>query len=461
MLFFKGADAMALSNCTRLHLAIEGILVPNNFNDFDDDGLDAIFINLAKPPKVQTIHPADCQTGRLLEIMAFEVSAKSKMCLKGAMKIAKFYKNIDRTLDPDNMTWIVIKRFLEQWKALMERKKEDVDFPPKLTKSSPVHKLLELMGFYLGKKVEVCNAPLSYVVHLNANVPAIAPSCQAGEPHSETYESIEGDSTACLLNTHALFKVDNGTVFDLVESSTQGSDVAPTIAPFCKTQNGRGAMLALKSQHAGKAIWDRLVKEAKHTLSNKVWSGNTPTTLVQHMGMHCHAWITLTECAEHIPVDMPNDHARVAYLMDLLKTVGPTVLAAIAAVHQDEADKCVNFENMFAYLVPVCPVTAKTAKKTGKVAFDASVLGTSGKTQGGLGGGNANPGKVSTGVALRYHCHKEFHALNKEQKNELCKWTKANGRKKAVGKKPASPRKSDGGGSTKNSKSMLSELEAC
>ncbi len=71
-------------------------------------------------------------------------------------------------------------------------------------------------------------------------------------------------------------------------------------------------MLALKSQHAGKAIWDRLVKEglvkeAEHTLSNKVWSGNTPTTLAQHMGMHLHAWITLTGCAEHIPVHVPND----------------------------------------------------------------------------------------------------------------------------------------------------------
>ena len=112
-------------------------------------------------------------------------------------------------------------------------------------------------------------------------------------------------------------------------------------------------------------------------------------------------------------------------------------------------------------MVPVCPVTAKTAKNTGKVAFDASVLGTSGKTQGGLGGGNENPGKGSTGVALHYHCHKEFHALNKEQKDELCEWTKTNGRKKADGKKPVSPRKSDGGGSTKKFKSMLSELEAC
>ncbi len=310
----------------------------------------------------------------------FEVSAKSKMHLKGAMKIAKFYENIDRPLDSDNMTWVVIKRFLEQWKALMECKKEDVGLPPKLTKSSPVHKWLELMGLYLGKKVGVRNAPLSYLVHLYSNVLAIAPPRQAGEPHSEMDKLIEGDLTARLLHTHALFKIDNGTVFDLVESTTQGSNVALTIAPFHKTQNGHGAMLALKSQHAGKAIWDHLVKEAKHTLSNKVWSGNTPTTLAQHMGMHRHAWITLTECAKHIPVDVPNYCARVTYLMDSLKTADPTVLTAIAAVRQDEADKRVNFEHTFAYLVPVCPVTAKTAKKTGKLAFDASVLGTLGKT---------------------------------------------------------------------------------
>jgi hypothetical protein len=67
------------------------------------------------------------------------------------------------------------------------------------------------------------------------------------------------------------------------------------------------------------------------------------------MGMHRHAWITLTECAEHIPVDVPNDRARVTYLMNSLKTVDPTVLAAIAAVCQDKADKCVNFGNTFNY----------------------------------------------------------------------------------------------------------------
>ena len=91
--------------------------------------------------------------------------------------------------------------------------------------------------------------------------------------------------------------------------------------------------------------------------------------------------------------------------------------------------------------------------------------GTTGNKQqakGGLGGGNDKPGTGSTGVALPYHRHKEFHALSKEQKDELVKWTKANGGKKAGGKKAASTNKSEEGGaqSIKKFKSMISQLEA-
>jgi hypothetical protein len=106
--FFESDDAMALSNRTCLQLANEGILIPDNFKDFDDDGLEAIFINLAKPPKAPGVG------ARLVEVRAYEVSAKSKMRLKGALKIAKFYESIDQALDPENMTWPVIKRFLDQ-----------------------------------------------------------------------------------------------------------------------------------------------------------------------------------------------------------------------------------------------------------------------------------------------------------------------------------------------------------
>ena len=225
--FFESRDALALSNRTRLRLQVEGIVVPIDFQDFDSNGLDAIFTNLAKPPTIQAIRVQDRAAGRLMEVMSFEVSAKSKMRLKGALKITKFYENVGRELDPKNMMWDVIKRFLDQWKVLMQRKKEDADLPPKLNKGVPVHKWLESMVLFLGKKVgvRVRDAHLSYIVRPVENVTVIPPPRQVGEPHSEMYKSIEGDLTARLPHAHALFKVDNGTVFDLVELSTCGSDV--------------------------------------------------------------------------------------------------------------------------------------------------------------------------------------------------------------------------------------------
>jgi hypothetical protein len=224
----------------------------------------------------------------------------------------------------------------------------------------------------------------------------------------------------------------------------------------------------LQSQHAGKAIYDQLVKEAENVLKNRQWSGTTSATLFQHMGLHWKAFITLSECAEHIPIDVPNDHPYVTYLLDKFTTIDPSVLAAIAVVHQDDANKRVNFENAFMFLAPTCPVAAKAAKK-GRVSFEANVLSTNMKAQAGLNGDRKKPGKGRTGVALRYHKYNEFQALSMEQKAELNEWKEANGRSKedkGGGKKGRGKRSP--GGSPRNAtnankkwKSMISEMEAC
>ncbi len=174
-------------------------------------------------------------------------------------------------------------------------------------------------------------------------------------------------------------------------------------------------------QHAGKAIYNQLVKDAENILKNRTWSGTTLVALSQHMGLHCKAFITLTECAEHIHVEIPNDRSLVTYLLDSFKAIDPSVLASMAAVRQDDADKRINFENAFTFLAPSCPVVAKAAKK-GRVSFVANVSGTGGKPcQGGLGGDREKPGKGVTGVALCYHKFEEYWNLSKEQQDELAK----------------------------------------
>jgi hypothetical protein len=231
-LFFEDANNMGLSHCTHLQLAMEGITEPKDFKEINNDGMTAIFTNLLKPPKVPALSAAASAAGTLREIQAYEVSAKSKMRLKGAMLITQFYDNVGRPLDPDNMSWPVIKWFLEQWKALMERKKADHGQPPKLTKNQAVHKWVDSFILHLSQKVGVRNAPLDYIVQDIAAIDPIPPAHQVGDPHSIETGSIDGDLMARMPHNHPLFKVDDGLTFDMIEMSVRGHDVAATIAPF-------------------------------------------------------------------------------------------------------------------------------------------------------------------------------------------------------------------------------------
>ncbi len=236
---------------------------------------------------------------------------------------------------------------------------------PKLTKNQAVHKWVNLFILHLSQKVGVCNAPLDYILQAIAAMDPVPPASQVGDPHSIKSGSFDGDLMARMPHNHPLFKVDNGMTFNMIETFIHGHDVAAMIAPFCCARDGRDALLALQSQYTGKMMYDQLIKDAEKILKNRTWLGTTLVTLSQHMGLHCKAYITLTDCAEHIPVEIPNDRAQVTYLLDSFKTIDPSALAAMTAVHQDDADKHINFENAFTFLAPSCPVLTKAAKRGG------------------------------------------------------------------------------------------------
>ena len=164
----------------------------------------AIFSNLLKPPKVPVTGAAARANGTLREIQAYEVLARSKMRLKSARLIAKFYDNVGHPLDPDNMAWPVIKRFLEQWKALMERKKADHGQPPKLTKNHAIHKWVDSFVLRISQKVGVHDAPLDYIVRAIAAIDHAPPARQIGDPHSIEMGSIDGDLTDSSKHTRTM-----------------------------------------------------------------------------------------------------------------------------------------------------------------------------------------------------------------------------------------------------------------
>jgi hypothetical protein len=367
--------------------------------------LEKIFKNLANLAKIPITG------GRFQEIKAYALSGKSKMRIEGARKMAKFYETIGCPLDPDNMSWVVIKNFLEQHNVLKDRKSSEETAIPKITKNFAVHHWLESFHIFLGRKVGVCQASLTYVVREELMVDVVPPPRAVDEPHSEKYGSIKGDQANCLSHTHALFKIDNAEVFDMIEMAVRGSEIAPTIAPFCKTRYGHGALKAIKNQHAGVRVWDDIIKNAKEVMGRShKWTGLTSFTLTQHCNLHHKAYIALSEAADHVPVQIPDEQTRVTNLMDSLDMGDPTVLAVVSSVRQDDANKRVNFKAAVTFLVQSCPVATKQAKK--KVSFDASVAAVDVKQ----GTGSNKPKMGKTGVPLHYHKKADFFKLSQAQK---------------------------------------------
>jgi hypothetical protein len=254
-IFFIDVANMGLTLPTTGVLAAEGITTPADLAEFDKEGMESIFRNLRKPLKVLRAG-ATGVCGELQEVIAYELSAKLQICLTIVAQAARFYEDTGRELNPENMLWSVIKRFDEQFKALMARKTGDSFYvPPKLTKNFSTHKWLESFVLWLRQKVGVRNCPLKYVVRELATVAVLAPPLEAGEPHSEEHGgSIEGDMIARMSHLHSLFKVDNGVVFELIKTAVRGTPVAALIAPFCPDRNGCRAFFAIQAQHAGKDV---------------------------------------------------------------------------------------------------------------------------------------------------------------------------------------------------------------
>jgi hypothetical protein len=136
--------------------------------------------------------------------------------------------------------------------------------------------------------------------------------------------------------------------------------------------------------------------------------------------MQRKAYIQLTEAGEHVPTDIPGDHQRVSYLLDLMKMDNPKMLAGTAAIEQDETGKQVHIENLVTFLLPFDPVVANNAKAKGLgVNFLAA---TADKAASGVTVGN-------TGVELHWHDPQKFRKMTKDQKAEFSEWNKTQPKK--------------------------------
>ena len=125
--------------------------------------------------------------------------------------------------------------------------------------------------------------------------------------------------------------------------------------------------------------------------------------------------MSLEQCRVHVKCVVPDERARVGYLLENIENNDADLRAAVASIKMDDKPNGLreDFEKAVAILLPTDPVVKKKRKRTAKIS---SVVDTPTPIK-----KKKKKSKGKTGVELRYYKYGEFKKLTEVQKEELAK----------------------------------------
>ena len=131
-------------------------------------------------------------------------------------------------------------------------------------KSGSIIKWIESFKLDLNAIVGVRNCPLIYVVREQSDLTNVTRgNLMAGKPHSEENGSLEADLVQLTSHNHPLFRNGNGDFYNRMERALSASNYSSTVIKFRKKREGDKAFKALVSQHRGKPVWEKRIKDAE------------------------------------------------------------------------------------------------------------------------------------------------------------------------------------------------------
>jgi hypothetical protein len=227
---------------------------------------------------------------------------------------------------------------------------------PKMSRNTSILKYTQSAATSLSSTIGARNAPLSYVIRPDRSSPYPFPPLAAGKPWSEACGSIQNEMELYLTHNDPVFCDDNHEIFTLLHDSLEGTIYGATITPYKKKKDGRAAWHVLLTQHAGRQDrWDAEVKCDTAFLTSHIWKGNGNIPLAKHCPKRRQAFIDLETSVAHVGQRLPNNRARVTYVMDSIRGCNdPAVQARIANIEGDDLinGKRNNFEAAVTHFLP-------------------------------------------------------------------------------------------------------------
>ena len=402
--FFEEPLQCGLENRTRIDsLDAEGISSIDDLAEWEDDDWDQWSKNCKRPDK----SPDPNNPGQLIDTVPYSLSVKSLKRLKIASKLVRYYQSVSIGITASNMRWVVLKNFSIQIEAMSLKSKESNPEIPKMTNKLSIAKWDDSLRAYMSLVFGARNATLEYLMRPAVAVVNPHPPLKTDCPHSDV-GSIQDEQILRLSHTHPLYKEDNKRFYGVLETALRGTTYDTSINSFKKTSDGRGAYLALISQHAGKDKWIKILRTAKTYVNEAKWDGTTSQLLQSHIERIRESYVDIENAAQHIKEQIPDPRTRVQSLIDSIEgCTDAKVCARVAAISNETNGMLDDFEKAVTHLIPVCPVAAKVGKKRNRV------------TIAGVEGNSISKKEPKTGVELRYYTSKEYGKLSKEEMAEL------------------------------------------
>ena len=113
----------------------------------------------------------------------------------------------------------------------------------------------------------------------------------------------------------------------------RGNTHEPSIKPFKRTDNVRGAYKSLIAQHAGKNKWFKILRYAKTYVNERKWYGTTSYLLQAHIEKCRECYVDMENESENVTGQVPNPRTRVQILLDSIEgCTDPKICSRVAVV---------------------------------------------------------------------------------------------------------------------------------
>ena len=306
-----------------------------------------------------------------------------------------------------DFTDAVLQEVLARIKADKDYKKAtqdtDITKPSKLTDLAKWTKFWELFTTYLGRVQGAALIPLSYLIREHDEV---TPELREAEYATMQERLI---ATTALNGTH--FELDNRTLYDEFKPLVVDGPGWSFIKKFDRTKNGRGAVLALKSQAEGTSAKLTRKQTAYASLASSTYLG-------PRKGFTFANYVTLHQTAHNELLDLDEPVSESKKVTDFLKGIRDSALNTGKSIVLGDPAKLGNFEECQQYLSTIVQNMAAQSKSERHIS--------SVSMDGGNKGGPSLVDKIKGGT----YTDEQFRSLSEQDKKKVQKFREEAKKKK-------------------------------